>query len=125
LSISGSGTSWTIAGTPTVQGTSSFSLTVTDSSSPQESKTQALGVTINAAAACSDSGSESLLSGQYAFMLRGYSEAGLVAAIGSFTADGAGKIIAGVIDTNGAIVQSDASLDTTQSFYNVGPNHLG
>jgi hypothetical protein len=125
LGLSGSGNSWSLTGTPTASGTASFSLTVSDSSSPQQTQTQALSVTINAAAACSDSGSESLLYGQYAFLLRGYSANGLVAAIGSFTADGAGKIIAGVVDSNGAIVQSDASVDTTQSFYGVGSNHLG
>jgi hypothetical protein len=125
LTISGSGTSWTISGTPTTAGTSNFSLVVTDSSTPQQSQTQALSVTINKAAACSDTGSESLLKGQYAFMLSGYSESGFLAAIGSFTADGSGKITAGLIDSNGTLVQSDVILDTTQSFYRVGPNHLG
>jgi hypothetical protein len=125
LSISGSGSSWKIGGTPTAAGTSKFSLTVTDSSTPQQSASQSLTVIINAAAVCSDSGSESLLAGQYAFMLGGYSESGFLAAIGSFTADGAGKIIAGTIDSNGTIVQSAASIDTTRSFYNVGSNYLG
>jgi len=125
LAISGSGTSWTISGTPTAAGTFNFSLVVTDSSTPQQSQTQALTLTINKAAACSDSGSESLLKGQYAFMLSGYTESGFLGASGSFTADGTGKIKAGVIDSNGALVQSDVSLDTAQSFYRVGSNHLG
>jgi hypothetical protein len=125
LTIGGSGTSWNISGTPTATATSSFSLTVADSSSPQQSQTQAYNVTINAVAACSDSGSESLLAGQYAFGISGYSALGYVAAIGSFTADGTGKITAGLIDSNGAIVQSNASIDTTQSFYAVGSNNLG
>lgn len=125
LTLSGSGTNWSLAGTPTAIGTASFSLTVTDSSTPQLSQTQALGLTINAAAACSDSGSESLLAGQYAFILGGYTESGFLAAIGSFTADGTGKIIAGTIDSNGTIVQSAAAMDTTKSFYNVGSNYLG
>lgn len=125
LTISGSGTSWTISGTPAAPATSTFSLVVTDSSTPQQSQPQALSVTINKAAACSDSGSESLLNGQYAFVLSGYSESGFLAAIGSFTADGTGKIKAGLIDSNGTLVQSDVSLDTTQSFYTVASNHLG
>jgi hypothetical protein len=126
LTISGSGTSWTIAGTPTATGPVSFSLTVTDSSSPTaQSVNQAYSFIIAAAAACSDSGSESLLKGQYAFGLSGYTESGFLAAIGSFTADGTGKITAGVLDSNGTIVQSAASIDTTQSFYAVGSNHLG
>ena len=125
LTIGGSGTSWTISGTPTAAITSNFSLTVSDSSTPQQSQTQPLSVVVNKAAACPDFGSESLLKGQYAFFLRGYSESGFVAAVGSFTADGTGKITAGVIDSNGTVVQSNASLDTTGSFYSVGSNHLG
>ena len=125
LTLSVSGTSWTLAGTPTTTAAAAFSLTVTDSSAPKQSVTQPLSVTINAAAACSDSGSESLLKGQYAFILGGYTQTGILAAIGSFTADGTGKVTAGALDSNGAIVQSDASLDTTQSFYSVGSNHLG
>jgi hypothetical protein len=98
---------------------------VTDASTPKQSQTQALSVTINKAAACTDTGSESLLKGQYAFILEGYSESGFLGAIGSFTADGTGKITEGLVDSNGTLVQSDVSLDTTQSFYRVGSNHLG
>ncbi|MGO8786324.1 MAG: beta strand repeat-containing protein [Terriglobia bacterium] len=126
LTIGGSGTSWTVSGTPTSTGPVSFTLTVTDSSSPtHQSVNQAFSFTINAASACSDSGSESLLTGQYAFILGGYTESGFLAAVGSFTADGTGKITAGVLDSNGTIVQSAASIDPTQSFYSVGSNHLG
>ena len=125
LSISGAGTNWTISGMPTAAATYSFSLVVTDTSTPKQSQTQALSVTINKAAACSDTGSESLLNGQYAFILEGYSESGFLGAIGSFTADGTGKITAGVVDSNGTLVQTAGSLDTTQSFYAVGSNHLG
>ncbi|MGO8813178.1 MAG: beta strand repeat-containing protein [Terriglobia bacterium] len=126
LSISGSGTSWTISGTPTATGPVSFSLAVTDASTPTpQSASQAYSFTIATAAACSDSGSESLLSGQYAFILGGYTESGFLGAVGSFTADGTGKITAGVLDSNGTIVQSGASIDPTQSFYAVGSNHLG
>ena len=126
LSISGSGTSWTVSGTPTATGPVSFSLAVTDSSSPTpQSASQAYSFTIATAAACSDSGSESLLTGQYAFILGGYTESGFLGAVGSFTADGTGKITAGVLDSNGTIVQSAASIDPTQSFYAVGSNHLG
>ncbi len=125
LTIGGSGTSWAISGTPTAPATSKFSLVVTDSSTPKQSLTQALSLTINPVGACTDSGSESLLKGQYAFILGGYTQSSILATIGSFTADGTGKITAGALDSNGAIVQSNASLDTTQSFYSVGSNHLG
>ena len=52
-------------------------------------------VTIVAAGACTDTGSESLLSGQYAFTLSGFNSSGFQAAIGSFTADRRGHITAG------------------------------
>jgi hypothetical protein len=126
LSISGSGTSWTISGTPTSTATVSFTLTVTDSTLPtHQSVNEAFSFAINATAACTDSGSESLLKGQYAFILSGYTESGFLAAVGSFTADGTGKITAGVVDSNGTLVQSAASIDPTQSSYSVGSNHLG
>jgi hypothetical protein len=126
LSISGSGTSWTISGTPTSTATVSFTLTVTDSTLPtHQSVNEAFSFAINATAACTDSGSESLLKGQYAFILSGYTESGFLAAVGSFTADGTGKITAGVVDSNGTLVQSGASIDPTQSSYSVGSNHLG
>jgi hypothetical protein len=113
-----------VSGTPTATGTFSFTVRVTDTTTTLTA-TQALTITINATAACTDSGSESLLSGQYAFILRGYSEAGFLAAVGSFTADGTGKITAGILDSNGTVVQSGATIDPTQSFYSVGSNHLG
>ena len=126
LSINGSGTNWTVSGTPTAAGTVSFTLIVTDSTLPtHQSANEAFSFAINAVAACSDSGSESLLKGQYAFILSGYTESGFLGAIGSFTADGTGKITAGLLDSNGTIFQSDASIDPTQSSYSVGSNHLG
>ena len=44
LTLSGSGT---ISGTPTAAGTSSFTVSATDSSTPPQTKTQALSITIN------------------------------------------------------------------------------
>ena len=113
-----------ISGTATAAGTFNFTVQVKDTTT-NLTATQALSITITAMAACSDSGSESLLSGQYAFILSGYTESGFLAAVGSFTADGTGKITAGVLDSNGTIVQSAASIDPTQSSYSVGSNHLG
>jgi len=73
---------------------------VTDSSTPH-SLSQALTLTINKAAVVFGFGSESLLKGQYAFMLSGYT-IGLPGRNWFLTADGTGKIKAGVIDSNGA-----------------------
>jgi len=78
------------------------------------------------ALACTDKGSESLLSGQYAFSLSGYNSTGYLGVVGSFTADGTGKITAGEVDSTGALgLQSKVSIDTSQSSYSVGSNHLG
>ena len=115
-----------ISGTPTATGTFNFTVQVLDTTT-KLTATQALSITINAtaAAACTDTGSESLLSGQYAFSLSGYNSTGFLAAVGSFTADGTGKITAGSVDSNGTLVQTAATIDTTRSSYSVGPNHLG
>jgi hypothetical protein len=115
-----------ISGTPTATGTFNFTVQVKDTTT-NLTATQALSITINqaAAAACTDTGSESLLAGQYAFSLSGYNSTGFLAVIGSFTADGTGKITGGTVDSNGTLVQSAATIDTTQSSYSVGSNHLG
>jgi hypothetical protein len=121
-------TSGVITGTTPATGTSNFTVTVTDSTLPtHKTASQPLSITINPAVlACTDSGSESLLSGQYAFSLSGYTSAGYLAVVGSFTADGTGKITAGEVDSNGALgVQSAVSIDTTKSSYSVGSNNLG
>ena len=78
------------------------------------------------ALACTDKGSESLLIGQYAFSLSGYNSTGYLGVVGSFTADGTGKITAGEVDSIGALgLQSKVSIDTSQSSYSVGSSHLG
>jgi hypothetical protein len=122
--ISGSGLSVTYDAPAAVPSPATFNVTAT--SVADNTKSASVSVTIVATGACTDTGSESLLSGQYAFILSGYTaESSFLAAVGSFTADGTGKITAGVVDSNGALVQSGASIDPTQSSYSVGSNHLG
>ncbi len=114
--------SGTLSGTPPSAGQWTVNVTVTDAALATES--QSLALNINpAAAACSDSGSESLLSGQYAFSLSGHNEAGFLAVVGSFTADGQGHITAGEADTSGAL-GAQAS-PTASGSYSVGSNKLG
>jgi hypothetical protein len=126
LSLGGSGTSWTLNGTPTQTGTFNFSLTVTDSATPTpQSKTQALSLTVGASAACG-SGHEGVLSGQYAFSLGGYNASGFMAAIGSFTADGSGHITAGTVDSNGvSLGPKNGSITASGSSYTVGADNRG
>lgn len=126
LSLSGSGTSWTLSGTPTATGTSTFSLQVTDSSTPPVTvtTTQPLSVTITTAAAACGSGNESALNGQYAFSLSGFYSAGFQAYIGSFTADGKGNLSAGAIDGNG-VGTGPQSGTISASSYTIGSDYRG
>lgn len=127
LNLGGSGTNWTISGTPTAAGTSTFSLTVTDSTAPNpESQTQQYSVTVISPSTACGTGNESILKGQYAFSLRGWNSTGYLATIGSFTADGQGHITAGTVDSNGTSgVQSNVSITAIGSSYSVGSDNRG
>jgi len=127
LSLGGSGTSWTLSGTPTQTGTFNFSLTVTDSATPTpQSKTQALSLTVSPASTACGTGNESALSGQYAFSLSGYNSSGFMAVIGSFTADGSGHITAGTVDSNGvSLGVENGSITASGSSYSVGADNRG
>jgi len=132
LSSTGSITSGSTPGpiaSPCVAQTYTFSVTVRDSTTPTpQTKTTTLSITIDpgVALACTDSGSEALLSGQYAFSLSGYNPTGYVGIVGAFIANGSGKITGGEVDSDGALgVQSKISINTSESFYSVGANHLG
>ena len=126
LRLSGSGTNWNLIGTPTAAGAANFSLTVTDSSSPQQSKTVALSITITAPSTACGTGNEKIFKGQYAFTLSGFNSSGFQAALGSFTADGSGHITAGYVDANGVSpgVQSN-SVTASGSSYSVGSDGRG
>ena len=126
LTLSGSGTIWTLSGTPTVAGTPNFSLTVTDSSTPPQSKTVALSITISAPSTACGTGNEKFLKGQYAFRLIGFNSSGFQATIGSFTADGAGHITAGMVDSNGVSPGvNSGSITASSSSYSVGSDNRG
>jgi hypothetical protein len=120
-------TTGVISGVPTATpGTYPFTVEVSDTSSPQQTYTQQLSITINAApAACSSSGNNSLLVGQYAFSLSGYNGMGFLAVVGSFTADGSGNITTGEADTNGVLGAQNGNLITSASSYSVGPDNRG
>jgi hypothetical protein len=89
LTLSAAGT---ISGTPTTAGTSSFTVQVVDTSSPQQTATQNLTITINPSTAFN-----SQLSGAYAFLVSGFASTGQYAIAGSMVADGIGSVT-GVID---------------------------
>lgn len=128
-------TSGSISGTVSaLPNTYTFTVQVADSSVPQQTSSQQLSITINAAApTCSSTGNNSVLNGQYAFSLRGYNaipsatnnQQGFLALIGSFTADGNGNITAGEADTNGVLGAQNGNLLTSASSYSVGPDNRG
>jgi hypothetical protein len=126
LTLSGS----TLSGTPTAAATIKFSLTVTDSSVPPQSKTRALSLTVVSATACG-TGNESVMKGQFAFILRGATADGTAEAVGSFTADGKGNIAAGHVDANGGEIDGNGwdvksgSVTPKGSFYSVGSDNRG
>lgn len=115
-----------ISGTPTSAGTATFTVMVADASSPHETQTQGLSLTVgNAAEACASSGNNAVLSGQYAFSLSGFNAVGFVTVVGSFTADGAGKITAGEADTNGVLGAQHGTINGAASSYSVGSDNRG
>jgi hypothetical protein len=111
--VSPTSDTFTITGTPPAgsQGTAYPTFTVTDSSSPALSGSQALAITTYPAPAepISDgSTTNELLTGSYAFYGSGWIDGpknattvNAVSYIGSFTADGNGNITGGELDVNG------------------------
>jgi hypothetical protein len=108
-----------ISGVPTTAGTSSFTVQVTDSSSPKPQTASAgLSITINPSTV-----NDAELDGNYALLVSGFSPNGHFVMAGSFIADGAGHITNGVMDTN-----DPAGLQLAQGFtgsYAIGSNNLG
>ena len=127
LSLSSSGA---ISGTPTTATGSpfSFTVTVTDSAVPANTANGSLSITVNATAACTTTGgSESLLSGGYAFLLKGFDSSGNPALVGGVLTfngtNGSGLITAGAIDLN--LNSGVQSLTVTSGTYGVGSDHRG
>jgi hypothetical protein len=114
-----SGTTWSF-------GTWYFTVMVTDSSATPQTQTQALSITVNnPGEACTSTGNNSALNGQYAFSLRGFNAAGFLAVVGSFTADGTGAITAGEADTNGVLGAQQGNIIPWASSYTVGQDGRG
>lgn len=102
----------------------SASVTITATSIADTTKTASTSITLSAMANCG-SGSESLLNGQYAFLLKGFDNAGNPALVsGAVTAGGTGSITSGVMDMNlSSGVQTDVVI--TSGSYSVGSDHRG
>ncbi len=129
LSLSGSGT---ISGAPTAAGTTTFTVQVTDSQTPAaKTASSQFSITINNATAnaCgAPLGNESVLKGEYAFLVQGFQGSGAtkpVAIAASFAADGTGKVTAGEEDVNNATAPQHLTFNATGSSYTVGTDNRG
>ncbi len=113
------GSDGVIAGTPVASGTSTFTVQVSDSSTPSKQyATAKLSITVNPG-----STNNLKLAGNYAFSVRGFDSNGLFVAAGTFVADGYGNISGGLMDLN-----DPASLQLSQAFtgtYSISTSGLG
>jgi len=109
-----------IVGVPTAAGTATLGVNISDSTAPSPATgSSSVTVTINAAAKNAE------LNGHYAFVLNGFDASGYpMATAGSFTADGAGNITAGIMDINDSLAIPSTSLTFTGNF-GVGSDNRG
>jgi hypothetical protein len=110
-----------INGIPGATETANFTMQVADSETTALTATQALSI----AAVAASSANNSELNGHYAFLFNGFDDASgtQFAVAGSFTADGQGKITAGVEDENGP---AGATLNVPfTGAYNIAADHRG
>jgi hypothetical protein len=117
----------TISGTPNTTGTyDGILVDVQDSASPAGTAQKIYSITVYTPTTACGTGNESVLAGQYAFLLQGFDAQGPVGIAGSFTADGTGKITAGVEDINRSSgVGLDLPVTTASSSYSVGSDNRG
>jgi hypothetical protein len=119
-------TSGQISGTPTSVGTSTFIVQVTDSSVPVRSATQALSITVVGPIGSQNNAS---LNGNYAFTFSGISGnetvSSVFAAVGRFTADGAGNLTNGELDTNGVGAGTALVAQAFTGTYSIGADNRG
>jgi large repetitive protein len=117
----------TISGTPTTTGAySGILVDAQDSASPAATTQKSYSIAVYTPTTACGAGNESVLSGQYAFLLQGFDAQGPVGIAGSFTADGTGKITGGVEDINRSSgVGIDLPVTTASSSYSVGSDNRG
>jgi len=95
-----------------------FSITVTGTSSSATGNSAILKTLAGGGV------SNSLLQGDYAFRFGGFNPQGMTAAAGSFSADGNGNIVGGLVDRSGVAGGAQRGLALTGT-YSVGANNLG
>jgi hypothetical protein len=124
LALSGSGQ---ITGTPTTANTYNFTVQVKDS--VNTTATANLSIVVNAAPCAGyGTGNEAVLNGQYAFLFQGFNGSAATnpfAAVGSFAADGTGKVTAGDVDFNLPSAPQHLVVAATGSSYKIGNDNRG
>src|SRR5882762_9648654 len=117
-------TNGSFTGTPTAVGTSNFTVQVADASAPQQAATQPLSITITGSGGAQGNAQ---LNGNYAFNFTGISGNASVssafAAVGRFTADGAGNLANGEMDTNA--LGGGATAQSFTGTYSIGADNRG
>jgi hypothetical protein len=106
----------------------SFQVTVTARSVANSSISASVVLTINKSLSLdSPGGNDFNLVGPYVFVARGGGTPGAFAVIGSFVADGMGKITSGLIDMNSVAAgpQTGLTIPADTSLYSVGGDHRG
>lgn len=127
LSLSSTGI---LSGSPTTVGASSFTVTATDSQGTPQTATLPLILLVTYPATANDAA----LKGPYAFLFQGYDDALLgvlayhTATAGSFTADGAGILSSGELDSNHQTSTATGNTLAAANFlgtYTIGPDFRG
>ncbi|HEX4003588.1 MAG TPA: putative Ig domain-containing protein [Candidatus Acidoferrales bacterium] len=98
LTLTTANSTGNISGVPVLAGTSQFTVQVTDSelSPATQTLTKPLSIVIDPGTA----GGNSLITGVYTFLFRGFDTGGPVTIVGTLTADGSGHITAGSEDSS-------------------------
>ncbi len=125
--ISGTGLSVTFEAPNAIPSPATFNITATSQADPTQSASVSVTITAAVALACG-SGNESILSGQYAFQLKGFDHNGFRGVVGSITVDGSGHITAGELDMNstGATAATHSTISASPaSSYSVGLDNRG
>jgi len=100
--------------------------TITATSVADPTKSDVDPFTISGPPSGCSSGNESVLNGEYAYLLQGADSGGFVAMAGSFTANGTGGITAGLQDVNRSTgPQTNLTVMPANSSYSVGADNRG
>ncbi len=125
--IVGSGLVVTFDAPLNIPAPATYNITVTSQADSNKSASVSVTITSAVPLACG-TGNEAILSGQYAFLLKGFNHNGFEGFVGSITADGLGHITAGEVDLNATGAASETNttvVASPTSSYSVGADNRG